>query len=230
MENILKDFITGFEAVIEKKFGDAEVVPTFCKFLFASNHPDTFMKIGSKSTRFFVNEIRQIPTDKKVGNFEELCFLEIPYLAHFLQKRGIMVEYEDRLWFKPERYENEALKRLQQSSKDNVERNIEDLMETIFLGLQHTQPILSFTSRELMQMMVAYAGKKYEQYTINYFQDVCVRMGMVYTDTRRRNTIEVKGLYNGGGALQVEPKPANQGRFIEFPIWMFCQQEQIREM
>lgn len=228
MENILKDLITGFEAVIEKKFGDAEVVPTFCKFLFASNHPDTFMKIGSKSTRFFVNEIKQIPPDKKVGNFEELCFLEIPYLAHFLQKRGIMVEYEDRLWFKPERYENEALKRLQQSSKDNVERNIEDLIESIFLGLQYTQPVLSFTSRELMKMMVDYAGKKYEQHTVNYFQDVCVRMGMNYTDTRRRNTIEVKGFYSG--ALTFEPKQQNQGRFIEFPIWHFCSPDQVTEM
>lgn len=230
MENILKDLITGFEAVIEKKFGDAEVVPTFCKFLFASNHPDTFMKIGSKSTRFFVNEIRPIPADEKVGNFEELCYMEIPYLAYFLCRRGIMIPYEDRLWFKPERYENEALKRLQQSSKDNVERNIEDLMETIFLSIQYANPILSFTSRELMQMMIAYAGKKYETHTVNYFQDVSVRMGMVYTETRRRNTIEVKGLYSGGASITYELKPANQGRFIEFPIWKFCEPDQVREM
>lgn len=229
MENILKDLITGFEAVIEKKFGDAEVVPTFCKFLFASNHPDTFMKIGSKSTRFFVNEIKPIPASEKVGNFEELCYMEIPYLAHFLKRRGIMVPYEDRLWFKPERYENEALKRLQQSSKDNVERNIEDLMETLFLGLQHTGPILSFTSRELMNMMISYAGRKYETHTINYFQDVCVRMGLKYTDTTRRNTIQVNGLH-GGVALVSEPKPGNQGRFIEFPIWHFVKSEQVKEI
>lgn len=230
MENILKDLITGFEAVIEKKFGDAEVVSTFCKFLFASNHPDTFMKIGSKSTRFFVNEIGPIPASEKVGNFEELCYLEIPYLAYFLEKRGIMVPYEDRLWFKPERYENEALNRLRQSSKDNVERNIEDLIETIFLNLQHTLPVLSFTSRELMQMMISYAGKKYETHTINYFQDVATRMGCKYTDTTRRNTIEVKGLHHGGGSIVAEPKPGNQGRFIEFPIWKFCTPEQVREI
>ncbi len=230
MENILKDLITGFEAVIEKKFGDAEVVPTFCKFLFASNHPDTFMKIGSKSTRFFVNEIRPIKAEDKAEKFEDLCYIEIPYLAYFLSRRGIMIPCEDRLWFKPERYENEALKRLQQSSKDNVERNIEDLMETIFLSLQHTNPVLSFTSRELMQMMIAYAGKKYETHTVNYFQDVSVRMGLVYTQTTRRNTIEVKGLYNGGASIVSEIKPANQGRFIEFPIWKFCAPDQLKEI
>lgn len=229
MENILKDLITGFEAVIEKKFGDAEVVPTFCKFLFASNHPDTFMKIGNKSTRFFVNEIKSIPEGQKVGNFEELCYMEIPYLAYFLQRRRIMVAYEDRLWFKPARYENAALKKLQQSSKDNVERNMEDLMEHIFLSLQHTTPILSFTSQDIMKMMIAYAGKKYETHTVNYFQDVCTRMGCNYTATTRRNTIEVKGLY-GGGEVGAETKIATQGRFLEFPIWQFVKPEQILEI
>lgn len=230
MENILKDLITGFEAVIEKKFGDAEVVPTFCKFLFASNHPDTFMKIGTKSTRFFVNQIKAIPADKKIGNFEELCYMEIPYLAYFLQKRGVMVPYEDRLWFKPERYENEALNRLRHMSKDNVERNIEDMMEMIFLGIQHTAPVLSFTPTEVMKMMIAYAGRHYEQKTVNYFSDVCNRMGLHQTATTRRTTIKIEGIYNGGGSLKQELVPGNQGRFIEFPIWEFCNPEQIKEI
>lgn len=227
MENILKDLITGFEAVIEKKFGDAEVVPTFCKFLFASNHPDTFMKIGSKSTRFFVNEIKQIPADKKIGNFEELCYMEIPYLAYFLQKRGIMIPYEDRLWFKPERYENEALHRLRQSSKDNVERNIEDLMEKIFLGIQPNTPILNFQSGDIMKMMVAYAGKKYEQHTVNYFQDVAVRMGCVYTKSTRRRVYKIEGLYAGAEVSGQLSPGAMPGKFLEFPIWKFCDPEQV---
>lgn len=229
MENILKDLITGFEAVIEKKFGDAEVVPTFCKFLFASNHPDTFMKIGSKSTRFFVNEIKQIPADKKIGNFEELCYMEIPYLAHFLQKRGVMVPYEDRLWFKPYRYENEALTRLRQSSKDNVERNIEDLLERIFLSLTPVTPILSFTSGDVMKMMIAYAGRKYEQHTVNYFQDTCVRMGCAYTKSTRRRVYKIEGLYAGGDVESTLSAEAVPGKFLEFPIWKFCDPEQVRE-
>lgn len=225
MENVLKDLITGYEAVIEKKFGDAEVVPTFCKFLFASNHPDTFMKIGTKSTRFFVTEVAPIPKENKVPNFEDLCYLEIPYLLYFLQKRGVMIPYEDRLWMKPERYENEALIRLRQSSKDNVERNIEEMMEAIFLGLQHTSPVMSFTSREVMRMMISFAGKRYENYTVNYFQDVTTRMGCNYTPTTRRTTYTVEGLY--GGTIRAELNPGNQGRFIEFAITSFCEPEQI---
>ena len=229
MENILKDLITGFEAVIEKKFGDAEVVPTFCKFLFASNHPDTFMKIGTKSTRFFVNEIKAIPPEKKIGNFEELCYMEIPYLAYFLQKRGVMVPYEDRLWFKPERYENEALNRLRHMSKDNVERNIEDLMEKIFLNVTPVNPILSFTSGDIMKMMIAYAGRSYESKTVNYFQDVCVRIGCAYTKSTRRKVYKVEGLYPGGNVEATLSEDAVQGKFLEFPIWKFCAPEQVQE-
>lgn len=228
MENILKDLITGFDAIIEKKFGDAEKMPTFCKFLFASNYPDTFMKISSKSTRFFINEIGRIPEETKVGNFEELCYMEIPYIAYFLQKRGIMVPYEDRLWFKPHRYENEALNRLRQKSKDNVERNIEEMMETIFLNVHPTQPILSFKSSELMKMLIAYAGRKYEQHTVNYFQDVALRMGLNYTTSTRRTTLDIEGLH-GSTAIKAEIKPGNQGRFIECPIWRFCDPDQVKE-
>lgn len=229
IENILKDLISGFEAVIEKKFGDAEVMPAFCKFLFASNHPDTFMKISSNSTRFFINEIKSIPEAQKVGNFQDLCFIEIPYLAYFMQQRKVMTPYEDRLWMKPIRYENEALNRLREHSRDNVERNISSLLEDIFLSVQHKEPVLSFKSQELMKMMIAYAGRKYEQHTVNYFQDVCVRMGLNYTSTTRRTTYEIEGLYPNG-TIKAEIKPGNQGRFIEFPIWLFCQPAQIKEI
>lgn len=226
MENVLKDLITGYEAVIERKFGDAEVMETFCKFFFASNHPDTFMKIGSKSTRFFVNEVRSI--GEKIENFEELCYMELPYLAYFLQRRGIMLPKEDRLWFKPERYENEALLRLREASKDNVERNLEEMMEMVFVGLKHTQPYLSFTSRELMTMMITYGGRKYESNTVNYFQDVATRMGIKYTASTRRATIKVEGLYSGEiSGKQNTPMP---GRFLEFPIWRFVKPETIQEI
>jgi hypothetical protein len=154
--------------------------------------------------------------------------MEIPYLAHFLQKRGVMVPYEDRLWFKPERYENEALTRLRQSSKDNVERNIEDLLEKIFLSVAPVNPVLSFTSGDVMKMMIAYAGRKYEQHTVNYFQDTCVRMGCTYTKSTRRRVYKIDELY-AGGDVKGELQGAVGGKFLEFPIWKFCDPEQVAE-
>lgn len=226
MENVLKDLITAFDMVVEKKFGDAEVMPTFCKFLFASNHPETFMKVGSATTRFFVTEVNKIPDEKKVPNMEELCYMELPYLAYFLEKRQVMIPYEDRLWMKPERYENEALNRLRQASKDIVEQNMENLVNDVFLKCQLPVPIFYTVSRYLQDLMIAYAGKKYEQQTPNYFQNVAVRdlrinygaptKKWVYSVRVRVNTTEWESERTQVG-----------GRFLEFPIWRFCTPQEV---
>lgn len=234
MENILKDLITGFEMVLEKKFGDAEVVPTFCKFLLASNHPETFMKVGTATTRFFITQVNRIPEGEKIKNMEELCYMEIPYLAYFLQQRDIMIEWEDRLWFKPERYENDALKRLRQASKDVVEQNMESLMAEIFLRCEITQPVINYTSAQMREMMIAYAGKLYEQKTPNYFLNVATRdMGIKYNDMPvKREVPTLKGIHHAGWVnfeqWEVEKKRI-QGRFLQFPIWKFCEPAHVKE-
>jgi len=226
MENVLKDLITGFEAVIEKKFGDAEVMPTFCKFLLASNHPETFMKVGTATTRFFITQVNAIPKEKKVPNMEQLCYIELPYLAYFLEKRGIMVPYEDRLWMKPERYENEALNKLRQASKDVVEQNLEELISQIFLKCEITDPVLYITSSYLKELMIAYGGDLYKQKTPQYFQNVSTRdMRLRYLDSpTKRDTVDLIGIHANSwtntDTWGYEPKKVF-GRFIAFPIWRF---------
>jgi DNA primase catalytic core len=227
MENILKDLITGFEMIVEKKFGDAEVMPTFCKFLLASNHPETFMKVGTATTRFFITQINPIPAEKKVKNMEELCYIELPYLAYFLEKRGVMCPDEDRLWMRPERYENEALRKLRQASKDVVEQNVEELMAQVFLKCELTDPVLYMTSSYLKELMIAYGGDLYKQKTPLYFQNVATRdMRLKYSDMpTKREIIELAGIHAHSWVNTVEwayESKRAQGRFIEFPIWRFC--------
>lgn len=227
MENILKDLITGFDMVVEKKFGDAEVQPTYCKFLFASNHPETFMKIGTDSTRFFVSEVPKLT--EKIANMEELCYLEIPYLAYFLEKRGIKTPFEDRLWFKPERYENETLIRLRDASKDIVQKNMEHLINEVFLKCQLTQPIFYITSSYLQDLMVSFAGRAYEQKTLNYFQNVAVRdLRVRYRDTATRKMVPSIRIKTNADAWDTT-RESVQGRFLEFPIWRFCTPSDIHE-
>lgn len=227
VENKLKDLIASFDKVIEPKHQDARVVKSFDKYIFASNHEDSFMKVGHGTTRFIVVKVNKIK--EKIVDFEDKLYLEIPYLLYFLQKRGIVHPCQDRFWHRQELIENEALLRLRQSSKDNVERNIEDLMEKIFLSVTPTTPILSFTSGDIMKMMVSYAGRAYEQKTVNYFQDVCVRMGCIYTKSTRRKVYKIEGLYAGGTMEATLSLDTIQGKFLEFPIWKFCDPEQVHE-
>jgi DNA primase catalytic core len=234
MENVLKDLITGFEMVVERKFGDAEVMPTFCKFLLASNHPETFMKVGTATTRFFITQVQPIPKEKKLPNMEQLCYLELPYLAYFLQKRGVMTPYEDRLWMKPERYENEALIRLREASKDVVEQNMEALIADIFLKCEMTTPVLLLTSGYLKDLMCAYAGKLYEQKTPRYFQNVAMReLRADYRDVpARREAPELKGILSHSWAtdeLWPHDMKRMQGRFLGFPIWRHLRPAEVSE-
>jgi len=227
VENKLKDLIASFDKVIEPKHQDARVVKSFDKYIFASNHEDSFMKVGHGTTRFIIMKVNSIK--EKITDFEEKLYLEIPYLLYFLQKRGIVHPCKDRFWHAQELIENEALTRLRQSSKDNVERNIEDLLEKTFLSLTPVNPILSFTSGDVMKMMIAYAGRKYEQHTVNYFQDTCVRMGCTYTKSTRRRVYKIEGLFPGGTVEGILSLDALPGKFLEFPIWKFCDPEQVWE-
>lgn len=226
MENILKDLITAPDVVVERKFSDAEIQPNFCKFAFASNHPDTFMKVSSETTRFFILEINKI--EKKIPNMAEMCYLELPYLAWFLEKRGVMIPYEDRLWMKPARYENEALQRLREASKDNVQKNMETMIGEIFLKCQIAEPMFLCLSRYLQELMIHYAGRKYEQQTPNYFQNVAVRdLDARYFSPTRKMVYNIR-IRTNADAWETERVPAS-GRFLEFPIWKFCTPQEVHD-
>lgn len=170
LENILKDLITATERVVEEKFGEARNVRTIEKYIFASNHEDSFLKVGTETTRFFVSKVQAI--EAKDPAFEEKLWVEIPYLLHFLQKRKVITQKKDRLWFHPSELENEALLKLRQASKDVVQQNVESLLSLMFLNTEYDNPVLKITSEYLKKLMVAYGGKLYEQKTPNYFGKV----------------------------------------------------------
>ena len=230
IENKLKDLITSFEKVVEAKHQDAKVVKAFDKFIFASNHEDSFMKVGTETTRFFVMKVKAITG--KDSDFEEKLYREIPYFLHFLQKRGVLAPKEDRLWFNPKLLENEALLRLRQSSKDQVQQNIEELFSLIFLRCQTTEPILYVSSQYLKLLMAAYGGKQYEQKPPTYFHNVAVKdMRLKYEDApRRRDIIELNGIHTDqwiNSEVWAYDLKKVQARFVEFPIWKFLKPADI---
>ena len=235
IENILKDLITGFEMVIERKFRDAETEENFCKFCFASNHEDSFMKVGSATTRFFVMRVNAIKA--KDPMFEEKLYREIPYLLYFMQKRGILYNEgkpKDRLFFAPEDYENEALIRLRQQSKDVVHQNLEELLNLLFIRCEMPAPLVRLSSEYLKVLMQAYGGKLYDQKTPNYFQKVATTdMRCIYRD--KPTSFEVPELANIYSPAWVTARTweysmiRSRGRYIEFPIWKFCTPAEVAE-
>lgn len=235
IENRLKDLITGFEMVVERKHKDSEVEESFCKFCFASNHEDSFMKVGSTTTRFFVMRVN--PIEEKDPNFEEKLYREIPYLLHFMQKRGVLYnggKPKDRLFFEPADYENEALIKLRQASKDVVQQNMEELINMLFLRCEMPAPFVRLNSEYLKLLMQAYGGKLYEQKTPNYFQKVAVTdMRLIYRDKPTSFDLpELTGIHNASWVTANTwefTTIRTKGRFVEFPIWKFCTPGEVAE-
>lgn len=232
IENKLKDLITAYEKVVEAKHQDAKVVKSFDKYVFASNHEDGFMKVGTETTRFAVMKVRAIKD--KVPDFEEKLYLEIPYLLYFLKCRKVITKKEDRLYFNPKLWENEALLKLRHASKDQVQQIMEELLQSIWLRCEIAEPVLYFSSQYLKLLMCAYGGKSYEQKTPVYFQNAATKdMRMNYREIpTSKETIELTGIHADAWINQeswaYEKKKA-KARFIEFPIWKFCTAEEVFE-
>lgn len=235
IENKLKDLITGFEMVVERKHKDSEVEESFCKFCFASNHEDSFMKVGSATTRFFVMRVNAIA--EKDPMFEEKLYREIPYLMYFMEKRGVLYNEgkpKDRLFFEPADYENEALNKLRQASKDIVQQNMEELINLIFLRCEMPAPFIRLNSEYLKLLMQAYGGKLYEAKTPNYFQKVATTdMRMIYRDKPTSFELpELAGIHNQSWITAPTweyTTVRSKGRFVEFPIWKFCSPGEVVE-
>ena len=226
IENILKDFITGFQKVVERKFADSQTITSFEKYIFASNHEDSFMKVGTTTTRFIVLKINSIPEGDRDKDFEQKLYREIPYLMHFLKVRGALLPGEDRLYHAQKYVENNALAKLRQASKDVVVQNMEELFSQIFLRCEFTEPTICWNTEYLSRMMQRYGGKMYEQKTPNYFQKVAV------TDLRcfqqqtpgRFQICELEGTQSDNflvSATWTYTMVSSKGRYIEFPIWKF---------
>jgi len=230
IENRLKDLITAYEQVMEAKHQDAKVVKAFCKYVFASNHEEGFMKVGSATTRFFVMKVK--PIRQKITDFEEKMYLEIPYLLHFLQKRGVITQKSDRLYFDPKLLENEALLKLRQASKDQVQQVMEELFSALFLRCEITDPVLNLSSQYLKLLMCAYGGKSYEQKTPVYFQNTATRdMKLTYREApSKRDTLELEGIHSDAwinADSWTYNRRRTQARFIEVPVWMFCTPQDV---
>ena len=232
IENKLKDLITAYEKVVEAKHQDARVVKSFDKYVFASNHEEGFMKVGTETTRFAVMKVPKI--QNKVPDFEDKLYLEIPYLLYFMQKRGVITPKEDRLWFNPKLWENEALIKLRHASKDQVQQVMEEMVQSIYLRTEITDPVLYISSQYLKLLMCAYGGKSYEQKTPVYFQNVATKdMKLPYKDMpTNREIIELTGVHADTWVNQTEwpyTRKRAKARFMEFPIWKFCTAQEIRE-
>jgi DNA primase catalytic core len=225
IENDLKDLITGQEKIVEQKFQDARRITSFEKYLFLSNHPESFMKVGTATTRFAVIDVPSVK--EKDNNLLDKMIREIPYVMYFLQKRGVLTPDTDRLWFDPTLWENEALLNLRQASKDIVVQNIELLIADIFIKANWCKPEIRLGGKLIGKYMTLYAGQKYRDHVPTYFTQTCKNaMSLRYKDKPTSYPYPKIHSFSEGESWLCE-EARDKDRYIIFPIWKFLTAEEV---
>lgn len=226
LENFLKDSITGQTITIEKKSIDPRVEANFIKYVIASNHPEKFLKVSEHTTRYAVLYVPKI--DVVDNNLLEKMIAEIPYFLHVLLNRKITCPDTNRLWFDPKVWENDALNKLRQASKDVVVKSLEELFENVFIKTECTEPLLRFSSESIRQMIIQYGSGKYSVNTPNFFSDVCRDKMNLYQSNSAISFPSMKIMITDTAEWQFELFQ-NKTRYIEVPIWKFVKAQTIAD-
>jgi len=124
----LKNLNTAGDVKLEAKTKDKVEIENFMKFILTSNNEDSFVKIDTVETRFWV---RKIPILKDDDPFLlEKLKNEIPAFLYFLKNRELFVKIKySRAWFKTEHINTLALQRLKKRNRPFIEAELIDYLK-----------------------------------------------------------------------------------------------------
>lgn len=122
--NKLKMIATNSTIPVERKSQEASEIPNFSKLIMCSNDETNFLKIGVEDTRYWVIKVKGIEKEQLDPEIKEKINKEIPAFLYHLKKRQLFYTQKSRLWFDPEDYATEALRKIQERSTPWIWKNI----------------------------------------------------------------------------------------------------------
>ena len=114
---------------MEAKGKDKREVEFFGKFILCSNNEDSFIKIDSNETRFWVLKVPELKREQT--EFLELLETEVPALLFFLERRELSTAHRTRMWFTPQQIKTDALKKLVQNNRNRVEKELASVVLSV---------------------------------------------------------------------------------------------------
>ncbi|QVY67065.1 primase-helicase family protein [Polaribacter sp. Q13] len=125
----IKYLSTSNKNKIEAKGKERFEVDFFGKFIMCSNKEDSFIKIDSDETRFWVIKVPKIKVEDV--NFVNKLIDEIPAFLQFTLNREFASERKTRMWFTAKQIYTPALKKLVNNNRNRVEKEIAHLLFSI---------------------------------------------------------------------------------------------------
>lgn len=130
--NRLKMIATNSSIPIEKKGKEAGEVPNFSKLIMCSNDETNFLKIEIEDTRYWIIRVGSINPEDRDPHMAERMEAEIPAFLHYLKHRTMFYAERTRLWFDPDDYATEALKKIQERTGNVLWQNITTVVKQQF--------------------------------------------------------------------------------------------------
>lgn len=130
----LKYWSTAPKVSSEKKNQDAYMVDNFVKLILVSNDETGFAYVSDREARFWIIKVPQIPKDQNIPDVMPILRKEIPAFMYLLQNRTMhQPKSLDRMYFRPEDIETDAIKKLKDNSLPKAIRAIRNYMRQYFI-------------------------------------------------------------------------------------------------
>ncbi|MBQ9666176.1 MAG: helicase [Bacteroidaceae bacterium] len=155
---MIKNLVTAYNYQSEAKGKDRVGVQLFAKLVMCSNNEECPVIIDPEDTRFWVRKIEK-PKVRDPKLMEKLKY-EIPAFLHFIMRRKLSTQMEDRLWFRRSLIETDAWRRIVNGNRYKLEKQalelFEDIMDSCNVGVLH------FCVNDLVNLQ-NYSGYKVER-------------------------------------------------------------------
>jgi hypothetical protein len=161
----VKSLSTADKITMNAKGKDHVEIDCFIKFIFITNHEDTFISLNDEDIRYWVIKVNVLKQENPgiVHQFVD----EIPAFLSFLNQRKLKTESLNRMWFHPSLLKTEAMKRLIENSRPTIQKEIRENIRDMFLdfGMDTIYMTCEAIRREFFK------GKNYER---NYIKKTLV--------------------------------------------------------
>ncbi len=154
----LKQLATADSQFLENKGINIKKFPYYGKLLIASNDADRLMKIEDGETRWFVIKVPQFT--KEDPFMEKKLFEEIPHWLDFLRNRKVIHPNDSRLWFKPEYFITEQMRKIVEVTRNRLDAVVEDFLKDLFLT--YKEPVLRLTAAHICEFVNDPKRSKYK--------------------------------------------------------------------
>ena len=125
----IKNLSTATSFKAEAKGKDRKEVDFFAKFILNSNNENRPVIIEQGETRYWVRKI--FPLKKENTQILNELKGEIPHFLHFLQQREYSTKCESRMWFRHDLLVTDALRKIIQFNRGNIEIEMLNLISEI---------------------------------------------------------------------------------------------------